>query len=99
MHPGFLQQMNKIKKRATSYDAALCDPDRIQTCNLLIRSQMLYSVELRNRFRIVVVSITCAKVELFFDTASFEKKKIAPKTFMNGLLVLNASFIMNNSLC
>ena len=25
------------------------DPDRIQTCNLLIRSQMLYSVELRDR--------------------------------------------------
>ena len=25
----------------------MCDPDRIQTCNLLIRSQMLYSVELR----------------------------------------------------
>ena len=24
-----------------------CDPDRIQTCNLLIRSQMLYSVEPR----------------------------------------------------
>ena len=26
----------------------LCDPDRIQTCNLLIRSQMLYSVKLRS---------------------------------------------------
>ena len=25
-----------------------CDSDRIQTCNLLIRSQMLYSVELRS---------------------------------------------------
>ena len=29
-----------------------CDSDRIQTCNLLIRSQMLYSVELRSRFLI-----------------------------------------------
>ena len=28
----------------------LCDSDRIQTCNLLIRSQMLYSVELRSHF-------------------------------------------------
>ena len=28
----------------------LCDSDRIQTCNLLIRSQMLYSVELRRHF-------------------------------------------------
>ncbi len=26
------------------------DPDRIQTCNLLIRSQMLYSVEPRGLF-------------------------------------------------
>ncbi len=28
----------------------ICDPDRIQTCNLLIRSQMLYSVEPRDHF-------------------------------------------------
>ncbi len=28
----------------------LSDSYRIQTCNLLIRSQMLYSVELRSRF-------------------------------------------------
>ncbi len=27
-----------------------CDPDRIQTCNLLIRSQMLYSVKLRGLY-------------------------------------------------
>ena len=27
---------------------ALCDRDRIQTCNRLIRSQLLYSVELRD---------------------------------------------------
>ncbi len=26
----------------------LCDRDRIQTCNRLIRSQLLYSVELRD---------------------------------------------------
>jgi|WetSurSiteA1Bulk_404760.scaffolds.fasta_scaffold00128_18 hypothetical protein len=25
----------------------ICDPDRTQTCNLLIRSQMLYSIKLR----------------------------------------------------
>ncbi len=34
--------------------SSFCDPDRIQTCNLLIRSQMLYSVELRDRFVVVV---------------------------------------------
>ena len=28
---------------------ALCDRDRIQTYNLLIRSQMLYSIELRSQ--------------------------------------------------
>ena len=33
---------------ASHHGASLRDPDRIQTCNLLIRSQMLYSVELRN---------------------------------------------------
>ena len=27
----------------------VCDSGRIQTCNLLIRSQMLYSVELRSQ--------------------------------------------------
>ena len=30
-----------------SFSIRCCDPDRIQTCNLLIRSQMLYSVEPR----------------------------------------------------
>ncbi len=33
---------------------ALCDPDRIQTCNLLIRSQMLYSVKLRDLLRVQI---------------------------------------------
>ena len=36
-------------KKATC-GVAFCGLDRIQTCNLLIRSQMLYSVELRNHF-------------------------------------------------
>ena len=39
---------------ASHYGASLRDPDRIQTCNLLIRSQMLYSVELRNRVLLLV---------------------------------------------
>ena len=42
------------------------DPDRIQTCNLLIRSQMLYSVEPRG------LSLNCdAKVRSFFLTAKY----------------------------
>ena len=36
---------NKIGCRLTAY---FRDSHRIQTCNLLIRSQMLYSVELAN---------------------------------------------------
>ena len=40
-----------IKKRISQlFCEILRDSDRIQTCNLLIRSQMLYSVELRSRF-------------------------------------------------
>ena len=31
-----------------------CDSDRIQTCNLLIRSQMLYSVELRSHLYFLI---------------------------------------------
>ena len=37
-----------IKKGNTQTSIPFCDSDRIQTCNLLIRSQVLYSVELRN---------------------------------------------------
>ena len=43
----------KIKKPRWR-GAALCDPDRIQTCNLLIRSQMLYSVKLRDLLRVQI---------------------------------------------
>ncbi len=40
----------------------LCDPNRIQTYNLLIRSQMLYSIELWDQFR---------SKDLYFDSAYF----------------------------
>ena len=46
-----------------SLGISLCDPDRIQTCNLLIRSQMLYSVEPRGLFLNYD-----AKVRTFFVT-------------------------------
>ena len=48
-------QMRKYKKEElTCVNSSLqfiqlCDSGRIQTCNLLIRSQMLYSVELRSQ--------------------------------------------------
>ena len=43
-------QQKNIKKRRNFSKLLLSDSCRIQTCNLLIRSQMLYSVELTNRF-------------------------------------------------
>ena len=42
----------------------LCDRDRIQTCNRLIRSQLLYSVELCG-----LVCFTGAKIRTFFELA------------------------------
>ena len=44
-------------------DTPSCDSNRIQTCNLLIRSQMLYSVELRSHF-----FVCDCKVTHFFET-------------------------------
>ncbi len=35
----------------------VCDSGRIQTCNLLIRSQMLYSVELRSQTLLLCGSV------------------------------------------
>lgn len=48
--PGMTNNNVKKKHSPKIIDKCLifnCDPDRIQTCNLLIRSQMLYSVKLR----------------------------------------------------
>ena len=42
------------KDLANFFARSFCDSDRIQTCNLLIRSQMLYSVELRSHFLIAL---------------------------------------------
>ncbi len=40
------------KKSSTNKCRGFCDRDRIQTCNRLIRSQLLYSVELRDPIHI-----------------------------------------------
>ena len=37
----------------------LSDPYRIQTCNLLIRSQTLYSIELRDHYFVLAVQRYC----------------------------------------
>ncbi len=52
------------KKKRNNVPLFFCDPGRIQTFNLLIRSQILYSVELRGL-------IGC-KISIFF-MESFNK--------------------------
>ena len=49
------------------FNGKLCDSGRIQTCNLLIRSQMLYSVELRSQYKFNV----CAERIGFEPTIRF----------------------------
>ena len=46
-HPNSGLTQENTKKTIFS-DSLFCDRDRIQTCNRLIRSQLLYSVELRD---------------------------------------------------
>ena len=60
--PKFLCKKTKILYKYFVED--LCDRDRIQTCNRLIRSQLLYSVELRG-----LVCFTGAKIRTFFELA------------------------------
>jgi hypothetical protein len=44
------KEVKRLKtKKLINYDKPFGDRGRIQTCNLLIRSQMLYSVKLRSR--------------------------------------------------
>ena len=45
----FISYIIKQKTSPHHCENVPCDSDRIQTCNLLIRSQMLYSVELRSQ--------------------------------------------------
>ena len=56
----------KTKKGIKIDSLNFCDSYRIQTCNLLIRSQMLYSVELMSHCRF---GFATAKLGLFFLTA------------------------------
>ena len=56
-----------------------CDRDRIQTCNQLIRSQLLYSVELRDRYFV----LTGAKIRTFPELASFSPTFFVENYSMN----------------
>ena len=56
---------------------ACCDSDGIQTRNLLIRSQMLYSVELRSQRFVCASFLNCgAKVRSFFERPNIFAKKM-----------------------
>ena len=57
----------------------LCDRDRIQTCNRLIRSQLLYSVELRDHYFV----LTGAKIRTFPELASFSTTFFVENYSMN----------------
>ena len=50
------------------------DPYRIQTCNLLIRSQTLYSIELRDHFFVLAVQSYCYFLNWQAFWATFFKK-------------------------
>ena len=58
----------------------LCDSYRIQTCNLLIRSQMLYSVELRSLFesRFLISQKRLQRYTFFSVLKNFFYKKSSP---------------------
>ena len=56
-----------LKKIREVFNTSLSDSGGIQTHNLLIRSQMLYSVELRN----LRSFLAGAKVRSFSETAKF----------------------------
>ncbi len=54
-----------------------CDSDRTQTCNLLIRSQMLYSIKLRSRFASANIVYFCALCKFFFEKSLKNRISVA----------------------
>ena len=65
---GFMRIIKKAERKALLFS----DSCRIQTCNLLIRSQMLYSIELTNHaHRSLSFPFATAKLVYFFESAKF----------------------------
>ena len=75
MGQSYMQQT----KNLYNYCRGFCDRDRIQTCNRLIRSQLLYSVELRDRYFV----LTGAKIRTFPELASFSPTFFVENYSMN----------------
>ena len=68
------------KKKGIKIDSLdFCDSYRIQTCNLLIRSQMLYSVELTSQR---LIAIATAKLSLFSELTITFCKYFFQKIFL-----------------
>lgn len=67
---GRYSQFHKKTPALLDRRSKTCDSDRTQTCNLLIRSQMLYSIKLRSRFAIANIDIfgrIAKKIKCFFN--------------------------------
>ena len=81
----------KRKKARLAARVLLCggDSDRIQTCNLLIRSQMLYSVKLRSQMRM-------QRYNYFFKLYIFGGKKSF--LFYDGILLGWCNILCNSTL-
>ena len=79
-----------------------CDSDGIQTRNLLIRSQMLYSVELRSQRFVCASFLNCgAKVRSFFERPNIFAKKLprhSKKVRFSLFFALCARFCMASCL-
>ena len=63
--PFKFKKREKIQEKTIRKDGLLCDRDRIQTCNRLIRSQLLYSVELRGHYLLFFCFNGCKDTDFF----------------------------------
>ena len=63
--------MLSVQKKKRTIADSLCDSGGIQTHNLLIRSQMLYSVELRNLSWRLISQLRMQRYYIFFRQPNF----------------------------
>ena len=61
-----------------------CDLGGIQTHNLLIRSQMLYSVELRGRYVYLSQELLCRRVDCFCTRCESYESLLLDAGFLTG---------------
>ena len=94
------QSILTIKKRRQTIVCRRCDSYRIQTCNLLIRSQMLYSVELMSHCRF---GFATAKLGLFFLPAKlfclFFRAFLPPQQFGSAYVLCISPLVVSFLRC